>query len=210
MMRPSLCPVMRQTPGQDAHLPAPIRVTNQRKAARAACRGSARRLGLRINKFEQDENGAPQPVDGWYWSVSHTRGVVCGVVYPAPIGIDVERVQKRRQEIVRATATRAEYDLTGGFRWHNFTRIWSAKEAVLKKAGCGLQELYRCRLVAAPNPRSLVLFHRDRHHFVHQNFHHGHYVSISADVADDAEIRWDWWEKDTPSFDDLDWGALES
>ncbi len=187
---------MRQAPGQDADLPAPLRVKNQRQAAREACRGSARRLGLQLTEFRQDERGTPVPVDGWYWSMSHTRGVVCGVVYPAPIGIEVERVRKRRQEVVRLAATREEYDLLGGFSWHNFTRVWSAKESVLKKAGYGLQDLADCRLVAAPNSRSIILHHRDRQHFVHQSFHHDHFVSMSADVADDAEISWQWWKND--------------
>jgi 4'-phosphopantetheinyl transferase len=192
LIHPNLCPVMRATPGQASHLPSAVRVANQRRAARAACRDSAQRLGLRLSTLPVNDDGAPVPVDGWYWSVSHTKGVVCGVVYPAPVGIDVERVQRRRQEIVAATATRAEFDLLGGFRWHNFTRIWSAKEAVLKKAGCGLRELSRCVLVAAPSSRALVLHHRDAMHFVHQCFQRGHFVSIAADVAEKSEVRWDW------------------
>jgi len=186
---------MRPTPGQGQHLPSAVRVSNQRRAAREACRSSAQRLGLRLAKFPMDASGAPQPVDGWHWSVSHTKGMVCGIVYPAPVGIDVERVQRRRSEIVAATASQVEFDVLGGFRWHNFTRIWSAKEAVLKKAGCGLTELSRCVLVAAPSARALVLHHRDAMHFVHQCFQHGHFVSIAADIADDAEIRWEWDER---------------
>lgn len=205
-MQPHLCPVVRPTPGQGTHLPAPVRVANQRRAARSACHNSAQRLGLKIPELRQDREGVPQPVNGWHWSVSHTRGVVCGVVYPAPIGIDVERVQRRRQEIVAATATRAEYDVAGGFRWHNFTRIWSAKEAVLKKAGCGLAELSKCVLVATPTPRAMVIHHRGEMHYVHQNFHRGHYVSISADVADDAEIRWDLGDDESLSLDLEGWG----
>lgn len=192
MIHPSLCPVLRVTPGQASHLPSAVRISNRRRAARKACRDSALRLGLRLGELLVDEQGAPLPVEGWYWSVSHTKGVVCGIVYPAPVGIDVERVQRRRQEIVAATATVAEYDVAGGLRWHSFTRIWSAKEAVLKKAGCGLAELSRCVVVAAPSPRALVLHHRDGLHFVHQCFRHGHYFSIAADVADEAEIRWEW------------------
>lgn len=196
MIQPYLCPVMRKAPGQDGALPALVRVKNQQRAARDACRGSARHLGLQLGEFERDDRGFPLPVDGWYWSVSHTRGVVCGVVYPAPIGIDVECVKKRRQEIVRAVASRTEYEVLEGFSWHNFARLLSAKQAVLKKAGCGLKELSYCLLVASPNARSIILHHRDRHHFVHQSFHHGHYVSISADVADDAEISWQWWKSE--------------
>lgn len=205
-MQPHLCPVVRTAPGQGTHLPAAVRVSNQRRAARAACMDSARRLGLRLMNLDKDSKGAPRPVDGWHWSISHTRGMVCGVVYPAPIGIDVERVQQRRQEIVAATGSRAEYDVAGGFRWHNFTRIWSAKEAVLKKAGCGLAELSRCVVVATPSPRAMIIHHRGALHYVHQTFQSGHYVSISADIADDAEIRWDW-ENDQKMHLDLEgWG----
>lgn len=199
---------MRKAPGQDEGLPAPVRVENQKLAARDACRGSAHRLGLELSEFKRDEHGMPLPVDGWYWSASHTGGVVCGVVYPAPIGIDVARVQEHDQATARAAATREEYEILGGFSWHNYTRIWSAKESVLKKAGCGLEELAACQLVAAPTDRAIILHHRDRHHFVHQSFHHGHCVSMSADVADDAEIRWQWWKTDSnlqakPNREDL-------
>lgn len=195
MIQPFLCPVVRKAPGQGEGLSAATRVSHRKVAAREACRGSADQLGIELSEFPQDERGMPQAVDGWHWSVSHTRHVVCGVVYPAPIGIDVERVQERRQDVVRLTANRTEYDVLGGFSWHNFTRAWSAKEAVLKKAGCGLLELSKCRVVASPTPRAIVLYHRDVHHFVHQSYHDNHYVSISADLADDAEISWDWWEQ---------------
>ena len=192
MIHPHLCPVLRQTPGQDDHLPAAVRVANQRIAARRVCLKSARRLGLSLHDLPQDEKGVPQPVDGWYWSISHTRGVVGGIVYPSPVGIDVEKVQRRRKGVVQAAMSPAELDLLGGMRWSNFTRIWSAKEAVLKKAGCGLAELSKCLLVAVPSPRSLVLSHRDRFHYVFQCFEKGHYVSVCADGADRAEISWDW------------------
>ena len=198
MIRPHLCPVLRSTPGQGDHLPAAVRVRNQRSAARQACLSSARRLGLSIRELPQNEDGVPQPIHGWHWSVSHTRGFVGGIIYPAPIGIDVERVQRRREELVRAAMSQAELDLAGGRRWTCFTRIWSAKEAVLKMAGCGLAELSRCVLVAAPTSRSLVLHHRDRMHYVFQCFKRGHYVSVCADGADAAEIAWDWEEEPVP------------
>lgn len=207
MIQAHLVPVMRMTPGQGKHLPSAERVSNQRRAAREACHGSAKRLGLNLGRLAQSETGVPEPVNGWFWSVSHTRGVVCGIVYPAPVGIDVERIQPRRQEIVRATAKREEYDVTGGFRWRNFTRVWSAKEAVLKKAGCGLVELSKCTVVAAPSPTSVILHHRERLHFVHQSLQYGHCVSICADVSDDAEITWDWWDEQQPKLQSEGWDA---
>jgi 4'-phosphopantetheinyl transferase len=195
VIRPILCPVVRATPGQAQGLPAELRVQNQRLAAREACLESAKRLGLTLAELPQEPGGRPLPVDGWHWSVSHSRGFSCGIVFPAPIGIDVEPVKQRRQDTVRAATNRSELELVGGFRWQNFTRIWSAKEAVLKKAGCGLTELSRCRVVAAPSSRALVLHHRDTHHFVFQRFRRGHWVSVSADGAGEAEIRWAWSEE---------------
>jgi len=194
VIRPHLCPVLRQTPGQEPHLPPSLRVANQRLAARRACLRSAKRLGLSLAELPQDERGVPQPVDGWHWSISHTREVVGGIVYPSPIGIDVEKVQRRRRHVVQAAMSPAELELLGGLRWSHFTRIWSAKEAVLKKAKCGLAELSGCVVVAAPSPRSLVLSHRGSLHYVFQCFERGHYISVCADGADLAEICWDWGE----------------
>jgi len=208
VIHPHLCPVLRSTPGQEDHLPSAVRVQNQRSAARQACYSSARRLGLALRELPQNEEGVPQPIHGWYWSISHTRGFVGGIVYPAPIGIDVERVQRRRQSLVRAAMSQAELELVGGSRWSSFTRVWSAKEAVLKMAGCGLAELSRCTLVAAPTPRSLVLHHRDRMHHVFQCFRRGHYVSVCADGADAAEIAWDW-KEDAPSAESWTGGPFE-
>jgi phosphopantetheinyl transferase len=191
VIHPHLCPVVRTTPGQDKNIPSDVRVANQRQAARRVCLQSARRLGLSFSELPQDEEGVPQPVDGWHWSISHTRGLVGGIVYPSPVGIDVERVQRRRKELVRAAMSPAELDLLGGLRWSHFTRIWSAKEAVLKKAGCGIAELSRCLLVAVPTPTAMVLSHRDRMHYVFQCFEKEHFVSVCADGADDAEMHWD-------------------
>lgn len=205
MIRPVLCPVIRATPGQRQGLPAELRIKNQRIAAREACLASARRLGLTLSELPQAENGAPLPVDGWHWSTSHSRGFSCGVVFPAPVGIDVEKVQQRRQDTVQAATNRTELEIVGGFRWQNFTRIWTAKEAVLKKAGCGLTELSKCRVVAAPSQRALVLHHRDLNHYVFQRYHRGHWVSISADAASEAEIRWDW--SDEEPVDELQVGG---
>lgn len=194
MKRHVLHPVLRRTPGQDASLPAPVRVENQRRAARSACRECARLFSLRVRALPQDDDGAPLPIKGWHWSLSHTSAWVGGVVFPFPVGLDLERVQNRRQELVRATASHEEFELLGGFRWEHFTRLWSAKEAVLKKARVGLSELSQCRLVAVPGPRALVIFHRDRNHHVHQSFANGHFVSICAENSDCAQIEWDWEE----------------
>ncbi|MEO2093910.1 MAG: 4'-phosphopantetheinyl transferase superfamily protein [bacterium] len=195
-MRPLLCPVVRPTPGQDRSLPIKLRIENQRLAAREACLASAKRLGLALAELPQAKSGAPLPIDGWHWSISHTTGFSCGVVYPGPVGIDVEPVKQRRQDTIQTACDRAEFDLVGGFSWSNFTRIWTAKEAVLKQAGCGLSELSGCRIVAAPTQRAMIVHHREAHLFVFQRYKFGHWASISASSTGAAEVRWDWSEQE--------------
>ncbi len=187
-----LSPVIRRTTGQDQDLPPRQRVANQRRGARLACLESAQRRGFMLSELPQDEEGVPLPIEGLKWSISHTKSYVGGVVFEEPVGFDVERVQHRREEIVRATGTQEEYDLFGGFRWSIFTRLWSAKEAVLKKSLVGLGELSRCRLAVVPGPHSLVMYFREAYHYVYQRQGHGHYASVCVDSHGDVDIHWDW------------------
>jgi phosphopantetheinyl transferase len=190
-----LKPVVRATPGQAEHLPHTLRVSNQREAARSACLECARRFRIEVDDFPRDAAGAPEPIDGWHWSLSHTRDWVAAVVYPQPVAIVVERIQTRRQELVRAAASHEELELFGGFRWENFTRLWSAKKAVLRKARLGLRDLSGARLVTLAGPRGLVLHHDDQYHYVHQRLHNAHWVSLCADLSNTSELEWDWSER---------------
>lgn len=198
MTRAVLHAVLRATPGQEPERPGAARVASQRAAARAACLASARANGLALDALPQDDEGVPQAADGWRWSISHARGFVAGVVHRGAVGIDVEGVKQRRSELVAAAVGRDELELLGGFRWRTFTRLWSAKEAVLKKTLVGLAGLSRCRLVAAPSERALVLGFQGRAHLVHQRYRLGHWASLCADPApgahEDAEVAWDWRE----------------
>lgn len=193
-----LHPVIRRTPGQDPSLPAAVRRRNQRRGARDVCHQCANCIGHHLRHMHRDDLGQPAPGDdGWYWAVSHTGSFVGGVIAPFPVGLDVERVRHRSQQFVRISGSRYEYELLGGFRWQAFARLWSAKEALLRKERRELAALERVRLVAAPTERGLVLFHDDRHHFVHQRFSDAHYASVCADLPEDAVLEWDWLD-DTP------------
>ena len=82
---------------------------------------------------------------GRHWSVSHDAWWSAAVVGRARVGIDVERLQSRREEMVDALISDAEREhLAAGLDATVFARIWTAKEAVLKSVGVGLGELSRC------------------------------------------------------------------
>ena len=72
--------------------------------ARSALAKSAEKTGLRLGKLIKDDNGVPMPVDGIYWSITHKTDFVGGVVAPAAIGIDIEKIRSCSQGVYLKTA----------------------------------------------------------------------------------------------------------
>lgn len=143
-----LAPVLAPT---DGTLPRRRHVAAARWAAHAALVRSARASGAALGELRFDERGAPLPTAGWHRSTAHTRGMACAVVAAAPVGIDVERLDRpRAARILTRTLSAAERELLGRDDAAALLGLWTAKEAVLKLAGCGLVELSACRLVAPP------------------------------------------------------------
>ena len=167
------------------------RVDALRSAAYAALERCARRAGARLGLLEHDPRGAPRPQAGWFWSVSHTSqggsGWVAAVLARAPVGIDLEHVRPRREELVERVLDARERELVGiGAR--GFASAWTAKEAVLKKLGVGLTELSLCRIVGRTRA-GLSLALSGNLHAVEQIDFDRTVCSVSADAAD-ARVRW--------------------
>jgi 4'-phosphopantetheinyl transferase len=167
------------------------RLDAQSALAREALEQSARASGAALGPLEKDAEEAPLPTNGWHWSLSHAAGFAAGAVCRARIGIDVEAVAPRRSDVVARVSSREELDLLGGFSWEAFVRVWTAKEAVLKKAGVGLLELDRCRVVAVPGRRTLVVNHRGRDHVVEQRMECEHVAAVTHDDVDRI-VHWTW------------------
>lgn len=168
------------------------RVAEQSRRAREALAIAADAVGVRLGPLGKADDDVPLPSNGWHWSLSHATHLVAATLARAPVGVDIEWIRPRSQTIVPRVTSRAEVDLLGGFSWESFFRVWTAKEAVLKKSGCGILELSACSLVAVPDERSLVLRHRERDHFVHQMLRADHVVSIAHDESELAGIDWRW------------------
>jgi 4'-phosphopantetheinyl transferase len=167
------------------------RLIAQSALARDALHLSARASQAVLGALDKDAEEAPLPSNGWHWSLSHAGGFAAGAVCRAPIGIDVEAVAPRRLDIVKRVCSRDEMEVLGGFSWEAFVRAWTAKEAVLKKAGVGLLELGRCRLVAAPRADVLIMNHRERDHVVHASVRFEHVAAVAHDDVD-ALVEWSW------------------
>ena len=176
----------------DAVLAGRARVVAQSRRAREALALSAEASGAQLGALEKDAEDAPLPSNGWHWSISHGRGYAAGVVARQRVGLDVERVEVRNPDVVSRVTTRFELELLGGFTWEAFVRVWTAKEAVLKKAGVGLLELSRCTIVAVPDAESMVVHHRGRDHRMHQCTRDHHVAAVTHDDPASTGIEWAW------------------
>jgi 4'-phosphopantetheinyl transferase len=124
--------------------------------ARKALAVSARRTGVALGALRKNEDGAPIPEEGTWWSVSHKSDCVAAVVAPGPVGIDIETVRAVSEALMRRIAGAEEWALLRGDRQAGFFRFWTAKEAVLKATGVGYRGLSKCRVRQVSGERHLV------------------------------------------------------
>lgn len=87
--------------------------------------------------IKYNEHGKPYFEHGKYFSVSHSGNIAVLAVSDDEIGIDIERLRKPNERIIRRCFTEAEAEFAEKSN-QNFTRIWTEKEAVLKLLGKGL------------------------------------------------------------------------
>jgi phosphopantetheinyl transferase len=167
----------------------PARVAAQSAAARAALARAAEELGLAPLTLSKTAHGAPQ-VDraGWFVSLAHTRTLALAVLAERPVGADLEDLRAQRLVKLRRVFEPDELARLGSFEAAALAALWSAKEAVLKLAGAGLEELGQVALVERAAD-GLWLVHRGARRFVAHREIDAHLVAICVD-APEYELRW--------------------
>lgn len=132
----------------------PERVRRLGRIAReAACR-SAAISDAPPPSFLKTFDGVPLPEAGWHWSITHKPTIVAGIVAREPVGIDIETIRPVHPNLHLKICNASEWALGREPALLRFFRFWTAKEAVLKAVGLGLQGLSICRICSAPaSPR---------------------------------------------------------
>ncbi len=182
-MKPTtvLVPIPQTHPPRTA-----AQVLLQRQAARDALAICAERCGAPQTGWEKNANNVPQPLDGFHWSVSHKRQWAVAVIADRPVGIDIEHIAPRPRTLFDALAGADEWRLMGGRTWHDFFRLWTAKEATLKANGVGIAGLGDCRLSEVLTDTHMTLEFRDRTWRIEQFFHDDHVAAVTYEAQPPA------------------------
>jgi len=182
-----LHPVILPVTAAQRGLKGPEKVRHLSARARRALALSAARSGVALPHLPKDDRGAPLPVNGVYWSISHKSDYVAGVVSLDPVGIDLEEIRTFSEGVRRKIADEAEWALSSEDPQRRFFRFWTAKEAVLKAAGTGLSGLSGCRVQSVPDGRRVMLSFRGVPVTVAHFFFDRH---VAAMVQNAHRIEW--------------------
>jgi 4'-phosphopantetheinyl transferase len=156
--------------------------------AREALTLSAHETGIVLGALEKDEQGAPLPSNGYYWSLAHKSDYVAAVAADVPIGIDIEKVRAVTPGLYRKIATKEEWQLGREDREDLFFRYWTAKESVLKVAGTGIRELAFCRITRVVDEQTIRIDFKGKPFQVQHFFHDGHVIAV-VDVGCPIELK---------------------
>jgi 4'-phosphopantetheinyl transferase len=185
---PELRAVILTVPETARTLPPRERVAFLSRHARKALQISAAESHLKIGAALKDRDGRPQPVKGVYWSLTHKPAYVGAIVALRRVGIDIETmVQRKTEALFDKVADSDEWALIGSRSWEGFHRYWTAKEAVLKADGTGLEGLSRCRVVAIPDANSLIVQIKRRRMTVEHFYFDAHIASVAKTAG---TVRW--------------------
>ena len=99
--------------------------------------------------FSTDNNGKPYLCNfkDIYFNLSHSGDYVVCVVSNKPVGIDIQKIINVEDLLMRRVCSEKEYEKIIESKDINneFTKLWTQKEAVLKKSGIGINgDLKNC------------------------------------------------------------------
>lgn len=96
-----------------------------------------------IGDYSYNEYGKPLS-DKMHFNITHSHGVVVLALCEYDIGVDIERIEERKDNLAKYISTQEELDYIKGFR--EFFEVWTSKESLMKCIGVGI----RCKVKEIP------------------------------------------------------------
>ena len=109
------------------------------------CQGLKEHYGIdKMPSFSIGEHGKPTLTEHAeiHFNFSHCKNAVLCAISEAPVGVDVERIGRYREELARHCMSEKEMQeiQTSDNREVTFTRLWTQKEALVKLQGTGITD----------------------------------------------------------------------
>lgn len=183
----TLYPVVMPVSADVQRLSGREKVTVLSECARQALRLSADRAGVALGELRKDSDDVPVPFGGYHWSVSHKPKYVAAIIGQGRMGIDIEEIGPRKENIFAYVASDEEWGRLGGESWDSLYRCWTAKEAVLKSTGTGLAGLKSCRVADIQDDLSISLSFEGCLYKVAQMRLDGHIIAV---LKNDNMVEW--------------------
>lgn len=138
--------------------------------------------------FQTGPSGEPLPFGNVFWSLSHKPGFVAGVAAMEPVGIDIEEPRPIPEAVFQKIVDPNEWShFKDQGREAVFFRSFTAKEAVLKKAGIGFKGLFNTKVIQVLNERHLVAQCQGKKYLIENFYFDGGLASVTKDNLD---IEW--------------------
>ena len=96
-----------------------------------------------IGDYSYNEYGKPLS-DEKRFNITHSHSVVVLALCEYDIGVDIERIEERKDNLAKYISTQEELDYIKGFR--EFFEVWTSKESLMKCIGVGI----RCKVKEIP------------------------------------------------------------
>ncbi len=157
------------------------------RLARQALEICADQSCVRLGNLAKNDQGAPEPFDGHYWSLTHKPRFVGAVISLQTTGIDIEEIKPISDAMFKRIAKDSEWQLSAQRSEKLFFRYWTAKEAVLKAEGLGMAGLSRCTIKQIRDQHHLEVVCQDKRYLIEHLYYNGHIASV---VQNQLENRW--------------------
>ena len=112
-------------------------------------------FNVQLSTFNYEKNGKPFLENGPFFSISHCKTGIAVVVDDQPVGIDIESIRRVDPDLIARTMNEAEQALiaSSGTPERVFTRLWTQKEAILKREGTGIMSFEQLQTLSIPDDR---------------------------------------------------------